>query len=218
MPTSPQARVTVNPFPARSRSTACRITCGLTNFGLTGRSTPPCPTRLGQRLLQLRILRLELPQPTRVGYCHPGVLGLPGCSTSARRSRICATALWSSPSLSLPQHPDDCSSVYRFAFMVRSHAGDSTPIRYQLGVSLQLNIRDPKRRGARERARQADGETKTEAVPRALRERLQRIRGTRARRRLADELDEIALHCSALPVRDPRSAINLSYDQHALPR
>jgi antitoxin VapB len=50
------------------------------------------------------------------------------------------------------------------------------------------------------------GETKTEAVTQALRERIQRVRRARAKRRLADELDEIALHCSTLPVRDTRSA------------
>jgi antitoxin VapB len=63
------------------------------------------------------------------------------------------------------------------------------------------------------------GETKTEAVTQALRERLQRIRRARARRRLADELDEIALHCSALPVRDTRTADEImGYDEHGLPR
>jgi len=51
------------------------------------------------------------------------------------------------------------------------------------------------------------GETKTEAVTQALRERLQRVRRARAKRRLADELDEIALHCSALPARDQRTAM-----------
>jgi ribonuclease VapC len=35
------------------------------------------------------------------------------------------------------------------------------------------------------------GETKTEAVTQALRERLERVRRARARKRLADELDEL---------------------------
>ena len=62
-------------------------------------------------------------------------------------------------------------------------------------------------------------ETKTEAVTQALRERLQRVRRARAKRRLADDLDEIALHCSSLPVRDPRSADEImGYDEHGLPR
>jgi antitoxin VapB len=50
------------------------------------------------------------------------------------------------------------------------------------------------------------GETKTEAVRRALRDRLGRLRRERAKRRLADELDAIARECAALPVLDHRSA------------
>jgi antitoxin VapB len=47
----------------------------------------------------------------------------------------------------------------------------------------------------------------------------QRLRRARARRRLADELDEIALHCSALPVRDTRTADEImGYDENGLPR
>src|SRR5258708_33830492 len=60
-----------------------------------------------------------------------------------------------------------------------------------------------------------EGETKTEAVTQALRERLQRVRRARAKRRLADELGEVALHCSALPVRDPRNADEvIGYDEN----
>jgi hypothetical protein len=43
-------------------------------------------------------------------------------------------------------------------------------------------------------------------------------RGIDHDRRLADVLDEIALHCARLPVRDPRSADEiLGYDQNGLP-
>jgi antitoxin VapB len=49
------------------------------------------------------------------------------------------------------------------------------------------------------------GETKAEAVRKALRHRLNRLRRERSGRRLADELDEIARHCASLPVLDPRS-------------
>jgi antitoxin VapB len=63
------------------------------------------------------------------------------------------------------------------------------------------------------------GETKTEAVTAALRERLARLTRERHGRRLADELDEIALHCASLPVRDRRSADEiLGYDDSGLPR
>ena len=62
-------------------------------------------------------------------------------------------------------------------------------------------------------------ETKTEAVTRALRDRLARLRREKAGRRLADELDEIALHCSRLPVRDARTPDEiLGYDEHGAPR
>jgi len=62
------------------------------------------------------------------------------------------------------------------------------------------------------------GETKTQAVTRALQDRLARLRRERAGRRLADDLDEIARHCARLPVRDPRSAEEiLGYDDNGLP-
>ena len=42
---------------------------------------------------------------------------------------------------------------------------------------------------------------------------------TPTRRRLVDELDEIALHCARLPVLDPRTPDEiLGYDEHGLPR
>ncbi len=83
---------------------------------------------------------------------------------------------------------------------------------------MALNIRNREtERLAAELAR-ATGETKTEAVTRALRDRLSRLRRERSRRRLADELDEIALHCAALPVQDRRSADEiLGYDRHGVP-
>ncbi|HEX3912169.1 MAG TPA: hypothetical protein VHW71_01570 [Steroidobacteraceae bacterium] len=37
-------------------------------------------------------------------------------------------------------------------------------------------------------------------------ERLERLRKSSAKRRLADQLDEIALHCTRLPVLDERGA------------
>ncbi|ETX03848.1 type II toxin-antitoxin system VapB family antitoxin [Candidatus Entotheonella palauensis] len=62
------------------------------------------------------------------------------------------------------------------------------------------------------------GETLTATVTIALRERLERVKRRQARRSLVDELDEIALHCAALPVLGSRSdeAI-LGYDEHGLP-
>jgi antitoxin VapB len=56
-------------------------------------------------------------------------------------------------------------------------------------------------------------------VTRALRDRLSRLRREKSGRRLADELDEIAKHCSRLPVRDTRTPDEmLGYDEHGAPR
>jgi antitoxin VapB len=84
---------------------------------------------------------------------------------------------------------------------------------------MALNIRNPEaERLATELAKQT-GETKTEAVTKALRDRLARVRRDRSRRRLADELEEIAAHCASLPVLDARPADEiLGYDEHGLPR
>jgi antitoxin VapB len=81
---------------------------------------------------------------------------------------------------------------------------------------MPLNIRNAEaERLVAELARRT-GETKTEAVIKAVRERLGRVR--RGRTRL-DELEEIAEHCARLPVRDLREpdAI-LGYGDDGLPR
>jgi len=63
------------------------------------------------------------------------------------------------------------------------------------------------------------GETKTEAVKRALQERLDRLRRAARKHRLVEEIDEIARHCSSLPVVDSRSPDEiLGYDETGLPR
>jgi antitoxin VapB len=84
---------------------------------------------------------------------------------------------------------------------------------------MALNIRNPEAEQlAAELARQT-GETKTEALVKALRDRLVRVRRERSRRRLADELEEIAEHCASLPVLDDRPADEiLGYDNSGLPR
>lgn len=84
---------------------------------------------------------------------------------------------------------------------------------------IALNIRNKEaERLAADLARQT-GETNTEAVIQALRERLKRLQRQRSRRRLAHELDEMALHCASLPVLDMRVPDEIvGYDEHGLPR
>ena len=84
---------------------------------------------------------------------------------------------------------------------------------------MALSIKhDEADRLARALAR-ATGETLTDAVVAALRERLDRVRRpSRARQRLA-RLRAIQRRVAALPTRDRRSADEiLGYDEHGLPR
>jgi len=86
------------------------------------------------------------------------------------------------------------------------------------GEYMALNIRNRETEQLAETLAKLTGETKTQAVKHALRDRLSRLRRERTKRRLADELDEIAQHCSGLPVKDSRSAEEiLGYDDRGLP-
>ncbi|PYR34835.1 MAG: antitoxin [Acidobacteria bacterium] len=84
---------------------------------------------------------------------------------------------------------------------------------------MALSVKDPEAdRLAREVAART-GETLTTAIIVALRERLARLRGRPRRRRLREELREIARRCAELPTLDDRSAEEiLDYDQRGLPR
>jgi hypothetical protein len=79
---------------------------------------------------------------------------------------------------------------------------------------MALNIRKGETEELADTPGRLTGESKTEAVKRSLRERVKRVRAERSGRTLVDELDEIALHCSRLPVRDSRPADEiLRYDE-----
>ncbi len=83
---------------------------------------------------------------------------------------------------------------------------------------MALNIRNPEAEQLAEALAKLTGETKTQAVTVALRDRLERIRRLRSGRCLADELDEIAVHCASLPILDARDAeAILGYDEQGLP-
>jgi len=83
---------------------------------------------------------------------------------------------------------------------------------------MALNIRNPETERLAERVARLTGETKTAAVTKALRQRLERLEREREGGRLADRLDEIALHSASLPVFDPRSADRIiGYDNDGLP-
>lgn len=83
---------------------------------------------------------------------------------------------------------------------------------------MALSIKDPEAdRLARELAART-GETLTEAVVVALRERLARETGRTRVIPLREELAAIRRRCAALPVLDARTADEiLGYDDHGLP-
>ena len=83
---------------------------------------------------------------------------------------------------------------------------------------MALNIRNPETEKLASDLAALTGETKTEAVTKALRQRLEQLKQLRTKRRLANRLDEIAKHCAALPLLDRRSPEDILYDERGLPR
>jgi antitoxin VapB len=82
---------------------------------------------------------------------------------------------------------------------------------------VALNIRNPETEQLAASLAKETGESKTEAVTKALKDRLARVQRRKTRRRLADELDEIGQHCASLPLLDSRSnEETLGYDQDGL--
>jgi antitoxin VapB len=83
---------------------------------------------------------------------------------------------------------------------------------------MALNIRNHETEKLAADLAALTGETKTEAVTKALKDRLEQVKRRRSKRRLADRLDEIAMHCASLPVLDRRSPEDMLYDEDGLPR
>ena len=83
---------------------------------------------------------------------------------------------------------------------------------------MGLNIKNEQtHRRAQELARLL-GESMTQAVDRAIAERLERVRKSRNRGARAERLLEIGRQCARLPVRDQRSAEEMLYDERGLPK
>jgi antitoxin VapB len=83
---------------------------------------------------------------------------------------------------------------------------------------MPLSIKDPETDRLARELSQATGESLTNAVAIALRERLERVRGRASGPGLAEELTTIALRCAQLPLIDDRPEDEiLGYDEHGLP-
>ena len=82
---------------------------------------------------------------------------------------------------------------------------------------MPFNINDSDRRALTKRLASLSGESQTLAVKLAIEQRLAQVEGTQGAAGLADELDQIALHCAGLPSRDKRNAEQIiGYDESGL--
>ncbi len=85
---------------------------------------------------------------------------------------------------------------------------------------MPLSIKDPDADRLARALAQRTGETLTEAVINALRERLEREqRKEQTVASLVEDVMEIGRHCASLPLLDERRADDiLGYDENGLPR
>jgi antitoxin VapB len=85
---------------------------------------------------------------------------------------------------------------------------------------MPLSIKDPEADQLARTLTQRTGETITQAVITALRERLAREqRKDETIENLVEEIMGIGKHCAALPLLDPRSADEIiGYDERGLPQ
>lgn len=82
---------------------------------------------------------------------------------------------------------------------------------------MALNIRNSEAESLAEELAELTGETKTEAVKKALLARLKSLKRRKKSTSLASELDDIAEHCARLQILDSRSAEEMLYDEKGLP-
>ena len=84
---------------------------------------------------------------------------------------------------------------------------------------MAFSIKNPETDRLARKLSSVTGETLTDVVKNSLKERWERMAARGKGYSLADELDEIAKRCAALPVLDSRSADEIvGYDEYGLPR
>ncbi len=82
----------------------------------------------------------------------------------------------------------------------------------------QLNIKNPETRRLASELARLTGESVTEAVTAALKERLDRINTPKSREGIAEKLLEIGRRAAARPVLDSRHPDDILYDEFGLPK
>ncbi len=84
---------------------------------------------------------------------------------------------------------------------------------------MPLSIKNPETEELARKISNETGESITDAITIALRDRLQRLRGRRHAKNLIQEVDDILHRVDALPTLDDRSEDEiLGYDSQGLPR
>ena len=83
---------------------------------------------------------------------------------------------------------------------------------------MSLNIKNEQTHRRARKLADLMGETMTEAVDRAVTERLERASRIRNRGRRVERLLQIGRECAALPVLDERSPEEMLYDERGLPK
>ncbi|MCY3725842.1 MAG: type II toxin-antitoxin system VapB family antitoxin [Rhodobacteraceae bacterium] len=84
---------------------------------------------------------------------------------------------------------------------------------------MPLNIKDDYTHELARELASLTGETLTKAVKHALQDKLRLEKQKQSANRLADELDQIALQCAALPQNDYGNSDDIiGYDKYGLPQ
>ncbi len=83
---------------------------------------------------------------------------------------------------------------------------------------MSLNIKNEETHRRARKLAQVMGETMTEAVDRAITERLERTSRIRNRERRVERLLQIGRECAALPVLDERRPEDMLFDERGLPK
>ena len=83
---------------------------------------------------------------------------------------------------------------------------------------MSLNIKNEQTHRRARKLADLMGETMTEAVDRAVTERLERASRIRNRGRRVERLLQIGRECADLPVLDERSPDEMLYDERGLPK
>jgi antitoxin VapB len=85
-----------------------------------------------------------------------------------------------------------------------------------MSSTTQLNIKNPEARRLADELSALTGESVTETVTRALRERLERTKKSHGKEGVAERLMEIGRRAAARPIRDDRHPDDILYDEFGL--